>query len=132
MNATRVLILLLPLFAVLGCRSRGEPQAPSKPAPKHDYGSINASSLEFLRETFDESRAMSRRELREWSTGSRARREKNKLSTRRSLSFLGESLTTLERGNTRAMGSNVADEFAGRNVPDFWASVRFGFLDSGE
>ena len=119
----RNLVLLLLLIALVGCRSGHQKK------PQRDYTSINRSSRLFM-----SSMARRNRKLREQSwkdaTDFDRRAAFNRRLNREGRTFAWEAITAQNRRSTRVMWSAVKQE--SRRKEDFWKSVRFGFLDSGE
>ena len=122
----RILPLLL-VFLAVGCAGRKKAYSE---VDKRDYYSVNKSSVKFLGRTFKEDPRMVRESFRNNWSWSELRRQNARLQ-KSSVKFLGESLVALEKDNAKhAWTVGLPREL--RDKKDFWRSVRFGFLDSGE
>jgi len=119
------LLLLLPLAACASHRPE-----PYREPRKRDYHSLNKSSLAFLRETGRQERELRKRNFRRNWNWKELRRQNRRIA-KESVKFFGESLFALELETAKeAWGRGLWREL--RDKKDFWGSVRFGLLDSGD
>jgi hypothetical protein len=114
----KVAILLLLAALAAGCKSG------------RDYRSVDRSSLEFLRDTHRQGKAIRKESLRETLAFSE-RAERNHRIRRESRAFAGEAAFD---GQWEAAGSawqSLREELRFSNK-DIARNARFGFLDTGE
>jgi len=117
-----VALFAVLLLAAAGCRS-------SRERPDRDYTSLNRSSLDYLFETFREGSRMRKQSLKQTVAFSR-RAPENRRIRRESVGHAWESFWMDEgQGLKRIWGG-----FAGQVKPkgERAASLRFGFLDTGD
>ncbi|MHC4449027.1 MAG: hypothetical protein ACYS0E_02635 [Planctomycetota bacterium] len=127
MRRIRLLVALLLLPLAVACASK---KKNFSEVEKRDYYSLNKHSAKYLGETFkQEPRLIKESFQRNWNMSEN--RRVNATVQKDSVKFAGSSLTALEWENTkRSWGVGLPREL--RDKKDFWGSVRFGFLDSGE
>ncbi|MHC4941212.1 MAG: hypothetical protein ACYTHK_19940 [Planctomycetota bacterium] len=120
-----VVLLLLPLAVACASKKKNYTEV-----QKRDYYSMNKASVSYLGETFRQEPRLAKESFKRNWNWSQLRRQNAKIQ-KTSVSFLGESLVALEWENAKfAWTKGLPREL--RDKKDFWASVRFGFLDSGE
>ncbi|MHC4952746.1 MAG: hypothetical protein ACYTGZ_02560 [Planctomycetota bacterium] len=129
MAQTHRLARLVPLAALLvalllpACKSDKKSYSH---VSRRDYYSLNKTSVAFLGEGIRESK-WHRKNVWDWgdlwTENARNRKE--------GLAFLGSSLARHEIENMKVTwGEDFPEHIRGHT--EFWRSVRFGFLDSGE
>ena len=117
--------LALLLFLGIGCAGRKKNYSEVE---KRDYYSVNKSSVAFLTETFRRDRRTRKESFRQNYDWSALRRENARIQ-KESVKFVGGALSWGELKNAKqAWTVGLPRELKGPD--DFWASVRFGFLDS--
>jgi len=102
-----------------GCRAPG------------DFRSNNRTSREFLKDTFRQGRALSRKSLREGAEFRSGGAEYGRDQRTRGMAFAVDSARAGRRTNARLMWDRLKAEFDW-DVEEHRRSNRFGFLDSGE
>ena len=119
-----VLLAIIALALLLpACASQKKPY---RNVSGRDYSSVNKRSIAFLGEGIRDNKRL-RKQVWPWSE----LWTENARNRKQSLSFLGSSLALGEIENMKTTwGNDFPNELKGPD--DFWASLRFGFLDSGE
>jgi len=113
----KVRVAFLLLCACAACRSG------------RDYTSLNKSSFKFTMEGFRESWRGSKRNLRQ-DLAFKERAPENRRDRRESRAFLWDTLISNEGENFRNLLTNIKEST--KTPSERLASMRFGFLDSGE
>ncbi|HEX5136173.1 MAG TPA: hypothetical protein VFY93_04315 [Planctomycetota bacterium] len=118
----RALALALSFVALAGCRSGRE-------GPDRDYTSVNKESVDFLFETFREGNKLRKENLKQDLAFSR-RAPQNRMIRKTSAGFAWRSFWAEEWSGLSQIFHAPAAEKKGRK--ERLASIRFGFLDSGD
>jgi len=122
----KALLLILLACACVGCRSSTR----KVDAPSHDYLSSNKQGWNFFWDSMSEGTKLRKKNLRTALNFSSRGAENNRIR-KESLGFGWDSIFQdqfKEAGNAwRAIGENLREEATG-----IGASMRFGFLDSGD
>ena len=123
-----LVVAFLALIAT-GCASKRKAPYYEKKQGR-DYYSMNKESVSFLFETFRKDREL-RREGRKhvWQPGER--RRENARIQKESVAFLWDALKAGEADSWKFAWTELFPDLL-RGPDHFGASVRFGFLDSGD
>lgn len=118
----RALAVALALVALAGCKS-------SRERPDRDYTSVNKSSVDFLFDTFRDGSRVRKRNLKQDLAFSK-RAPQSKMIRRTSLQFAWDSFWAEEWEGLSVIFDTPKTEHV--PWPERKASMRFGFVDSGD